>query len=506
MARGAVRTAVARGRLSIGYDEDRDQFLLEIEEFQPELEERRPRLGSCTRGPRVAPAVGHPRADARALATRRRRWSTAAGPTCQFCGNPMDPEGHACPAMNGHSKPDLTTPPVPPALASGELELLGAAAELLQLHVPARAATAATTAPRRLQTAPRRDAAVGLPRGHALPARGRGVRGRARARLAARPADGAARRARGRSAPCSCSSSSIRPQHYFTLEETHADAFRRVALFDLVVNNADRKGGHCLLATDGDDLGDRPRRLLRGEPKLRTVIWEFAGEPIPPDAVADLERVRAELETGGAVADALGALLAPDESAAIARADRATPHVGALPRARARRPPIPMAADLTLRHAQVPTPFGRSPSWSRRTAWSRRAARIRASSWTSSRDGSGWCPGRRRSAPPPARSRPTSAAGVRRCARRSTSASWARRSRGGARGHVHDPVRGAVDLRRRRRPGGRPGAAGGGVGARPTPDRAVRPLPSGRARRTRARRLRRIRGPRATLLRFEGAI
>ena len=39
--------------------------------------------------------------------------------------------------------------------------------------------------------------------------------------------------------------------HYFTLEPDRADDFRRVALFDVVVNNADRKGGHCLLGEDG---------------------------------------------------------------------------------------------------------------------------------------------------------------------------------------------------------------------------------------------------------------
>ncbi len=44
-------------------------------------------------------------------------------------------------------------------------------------------------------------------------------------------------------------------QHYFTLEGTHADAFRRVALFDVVVNNADRKGGHCLLGDGRHDMG-----------------------------------------------------------------------------------------------------------------------------------------------------------------------------------------------------------------------------------------------------------
>ena len=52
-------------------------------------------------------------------------------------------------------------------------------------------------------------------------------------------------------------------QHYFTLEGTHADEFRRVALFDVVVNNADRKGGHCLLGAGRHDLGHRPRRVLQ---------------------------------------------------------------------------------------------------------------------------------------------------------------------------------------------------------------------------------------------------
>ena len=56
-------------------------------------------------------------------------------------------------------------------------------------------------------------------------------------------------------------------QHYFTLEGTHADAFRKVALFDVVVNNADRKGGHCLLGTGRHDLGDRPRRVLQRRPE-----------------------------------------------------------------------------------------------------------------------------------------------------------------------------------------------------------------------------------------------
>ena len=51
-------------------------------------------------------------------------------------------------------------------------------------------------------------------------------------------------------------------QHFLTMQRDHADEFRRIALFDVVANNADRKSGHCLLAEDGTDLRRRPRRDL----------------------------------------------------------------------------------------------------------------------------------------------------------------------------------------------------------------------------------------------------
>ena len=52
-------------------------------------------------------------------------------------------------------------------------------------------------------------------------------------------------------------------EHYFTLLEEHVDAFRRMAAFDVVINNTDRKGGHCLRALDDrTHLRDRPRRLV----------------------------------------------------------------------------------------------------------------------------------------------------------------------------------------------------------------------------------------------------
>jgi uncharacterized repeat protein (TIGR03847 family) len=90
------------GRLSIGYDADRDLFVLEIEEFQPEAEDDDPR--SLLVDPPEILSVLATREQMLALSRHGAGVAEAGRPLCQFCGNPMDPEGHACPAMNGHSK------------------------------------------------------------------------------------------------------------------------------------------------------------------------------------------------------------------------------------------------------------------------------------------------------------------------------------------------------------------------------------------------------------------
>ena len=105
-------------------------------------------------------------------------------------------------------------------------------------------------------------------------------------------------------------------QHYFTMEGTRDDDFRRVALFDLVVNNADRKGGHCLLAPDDTIWVVDHGVCFHEEPKLRTVIWTFVGQPIPDALIADLDRVRDDLASG-LLHDELTSLLSPDERAAL---------------------------------------------------------------------------------------------------------------------------------------------------------------------------------------------
>jgi uncharacterized repeat protein (TIGR03843 family) len=107
-------------------------------------------------------------------------------------------------------------------------------------------------------------------------------------------------------------------EHYFTLAAGRADDFRKIALFDVVVNNADRKAGHCLLAEDGTIWVIDHGVCFSDEPKLRTVIWDFVADPIPPQLSDDLARFAAELATGSAVRTALAGLLAPSEIEATA--------------------------------------------------------------------------------------------------------------------------------------------------------------------------------------------
>ena len=90
--------------------------------------------------------------------------------------------------------------------------------------------------------------------------------------------------------------------HYFNLlrhaPHTH-DALRRMAVFDMVGNNTDRKGGHVLQSADGHVWGIDHGLCFAAEYKLRTVIWDFAGEAVPDDVLDDLaplaDEVPAEL-------------------------------------------------------------------------------------------------------------------------------------------------------------------------------------------------------------------
>jgi uncharacterized repeat protein (TIGR03843 family) len=85
-------------------------------------------------------------------------------------------------------------------------------------------------------------------------------------------------------------------EHYFTLLEDparHADLVR-ICVFDLLANNADRKGGHCLLGLDGRIWAIDHGLCFHADPKLRTVIWEFGGCPLPRDLRADIAGLAAQ--------------------------------------------------------------------------------------------------------------------------------------------------------------------------------------------------------------------
>ncbi|MFD1210929.1 SCO1664 family protein [Arthrobacter sp. GCM10027362] len=80
-------------------------------------------------------------------------------------------------------------------------------------------------------------------------------------------------------------------EHYFTLyadsPETHR-VLLQIALFDCIANNTDRKSGHVLRGLDGHVWGIDHGLCFAADFKLRTVIWDFAGEPIPGDLLEDI--------------------------------------------------------------------------------------------------------------------------------------------------------------------------------------------------------------------------
>lgn len=104
-------------------------------------------------------------------------------------------------------------------------------------------------------------------------------------------------------------------EHYFTLleEPRYHDRLRQICVFDLVVNNADRKGGHCLVTATDEIFGIDHGLTFQPSPRLRTVIWDFGGQPIPAPWRDDLRRVAA------APPAALDDLLDPDEVLAFQR-------------------------------------------------------------------------------------------------------------------------------------------------------------------------------------------
>jgi uncharacterized repeat protein (TIGR03843 family) len=103
-------------------------------------------------------------------------------------------------------------------------------------------------------------------------------------------------------------------QHWFTMREDprHRERLQKICVFDFVANNADRKSGHCLLGPDNLIYAIDNGLTFHTELKLRTVIWDYAGETIPKGMVEDLKTFVQE-----GLRSPLAEILASDEQQAL---------------------------------------------------------------------------------------------------------------------------------------------------------------------------------------------
>ena len=106
--------------------------------------------------------------------------------------------------------------------------------------------------------------------------------------------------------------------HYFNLSEKDVQSLRPVALFDLLINNADRKGSHLLYDNHHHLWLIDHGICFHAENKLRTVIWDFVGEPIPEELGADLSDFLQGLTPDSNIYQALRSLLSLKELKALA--------------------------------------------------------------------------------------------------------------------------------------------------------------------------------------------
>jgi hypothetical protein len=119
--------------------------------------------------------------------------------------------------------------------------------------------------------------------------------------------------------------------HYFNLSPEEKELLRPVVLFDLLVNNADRKGSHILWSEDRHLYCIDHGVCFHKEDKLRTVIWDFAGHPIPAYLLEDLDRLPSLLSPGEPAFDSLAAFLRKGEIKALLKRAEALCSTGRFP-------------------------------------------------------------------------------------------------------------------------------------------------------------------------------
>lgn len=129
--------------------------------------------------------------------------------------------------------------------------------------------------------------------------------------------------------------------HFFTLSHEQRQQLRPVVLFDILINNADRKGGHLLFDPGGHLWLIDHGLCFHEEEKLRTVIWDFAGEPIPADLLANLQAFQGQLASDTELTRLLGTHLKHLEIAAMQQRAQALLESGAFPNPPEDRRPYP---------------------------------------------------------------------------------------------------------------------------------------------------------------------
>lgn len=121
-------------------------------------------------------------------------------------------------------------------------------------------------------------------------------------------------------------------------------AMRRMAVFDVLVNNADRKGGHVLAMADGHRYGVDHGVCFHTEPKLRTVLWGWARERLDASDRAEVSAFLTRLEEDDQLWDVLAGLLTAEEVEALAHRTRRLLSVGRMPTPSGSWPSIPWPA------------------------------------------------------------------------------------------------------------------------------------------------------------------
>jgi len=111
-------------------------------------------------------------------------------------------------------------------------------------------------------------------------------------------------------------------RHFLGEQTARRDTWIQVALFDVITNNADRKSGHCLFDAEDEVWVIDHGLTFHTDNKLRTVIWDFSGQPLPQDLCGDVERALAQNERG-ALMQTLDRLLSPAENRMLKRRLRA---------------------------------------------------------------------------------------------------------------------------------------------------------------------------------------